>query len=805
MSTKTQISTSNSHPPSSILHIFGIRHHGPGSARSLRRALEELQPDIILVEGPPDAADVLPLLAHPDMKPPVALLIYVPEAPQWACFYPFAVFSPEWQALHYGLTNTIPVRFMDLPQAHQLAFQRTEEQGQGTENGEQSTEEREQQTEQPDPEAADRAQGADDNLPSAPTSDPQPLTPDPQTPLPHPSEDPLGALAEAAGFSDGERWWDYMVEHRRDGTDLFTAILEAMTALRESVPPVDDPRESQREAYMRQTIRAAQKEGFQRIAVVCGAWHGPALATMPPEKEDKELLKGLAKVKTQATWVPWTYGRLSYRSGYGAGIESPGWYHHLWTTTEHVVIRWMTHVARLLRDAHLDASSAHVIEAVRLAEALAALRERPLPGLPELNEATQAVLCSGSDVPLRLVFEQLIVGETMGAVPDDTPTVPLQRDLEREQKRLKLKASAEQRTLDLDLRKPTDLDRSHLLHRLNLLGITWGKITQARGKKGTFHELWQLQWQPEFSIRLIEMGIWGNTIANAATVFACNAADKAPDLPALTDLIDQVLLADLPEAIRYVMQRLQNEAALASDVAHLMEALPPLANILRYGNVRKTDSAMVAQVVDGLVVRVCVGLPLACASLDDNAAAAMFKRIVKFDGAVSLLQDAEHLAHWQSIVQHMTDQPNVHGLVAGRCGRILFDAGVWTAAETARRMGLALSLANEPHQAAVWLEGFLTGSGEILVHDEKLLGVLDSWVLSLRSDTFAALLPLLRRTFATFEAPVRRRIGELLRRQATGDSKHLSEDGQVVPLDPERAAKVLPLVAQLLGLKVEEK
>src|SRR5215211_5163399 len=106
------------HPPNPW--IFGIRHHGPGSARSLRAALEQLRPDAILVEGPPDAAEVLPLLAQPDMRPPVALLIYAPDAPRRAVYYPFALFSPEWQALHYGLTNGIPVRFMDLPQAHQL-------------------------------------------------------------------------------------------------------------------------------------------------------------------------------------------------------------------------------------------------------------------------------------------------------------------------------------------------------------------------------------------------------------------------------------------------------------------------------------------------------------------------------------------------------------------------------------------------------------------------------------------------------------------------------------------------------------
>jgi hypothetical protein len=44
-------------------HVFGIRHHGPGSARSLLRALDALRPDVLLIEGPPDAAGVLGLAA----------------------------------------------------------------------------------------------------------------------------------------------------------------------------------------------------------------------------------------------------------------------------------------------------------------------------------------------------------------------------------------------------------------------------------------------------------------------------------------------------------------------------------------------------------------------------------------------------------------------------------------------------------------------------------------------------------------------------------------------------------------------
>ncbi len=767
------------------VHIFGIRHHGPGSARSLREALETLQPDAILVEGPPDANGMLPLLVHPEMQPPVALLIYVPDQPQRCVYYPFAVFSPEWQAIHYGLTYNIAVRFMDLPQVHQLV--EIPKELSSDDDKSQST-----------PESEVEPEGAIDNI--------QPI---PENPSENPANeirfDPLGWLGKAAGYSDGERWWEHLVEQRQDSADLFAAILEAMTALRQEAPPESDPKEAQREAYMRNTIRAAQKEGFQRIAVVCGAWHAPALVQMPPPKEDTALLKGLPKTKVEATWVPWTYGRLSFKSGYGAGVESPGWYHHLWTIPPQsplkkgggeVAIRWMAKVAQLLREEDLDASSAHLIEAVRLAESLAALRDRPLPGLPELNEATQTVLCFGSDLPMRLIHDKLIVGDRLGEVPDETPMVPLQQDLLRQQKRLRMPAEATEKTYELDLRKENDLARSHLLHRLRLLGIPWGETQQTSGK-GTFKEAWRVQWQPEFAVKLIEAGIWGNTILDAATAYARDTADKAPELPVLTRLLDQVLLADLPDAVSYLMTRLQAEAAVHSDVAHLMEALPPLANVLRYGNVRKTDTSLVAHIVDGIVARICIGLPGACSSLDDDAAAQMYERLNQVNSAISLLQNEDHLASWRQVLTQLADKEgNLHNLLAGRSCRLLLDAGVFDAEEAARLMGLALSTATEPPQAAAWVEGFLKGSGLLLLHDDNLWQVLDNWVTQLNDDTFTALLPLLRRTFSSFSAPERRQMGERVKR---GDSRQ-GAGVEEREFDERRAEIVLPIIAELLGV-----
>lgn len=736
------------------LHIFGIRHHGPGSARSLLQALEVLRPDAVLVEGPPDAAEVLPLLIHEQMQPPVALLIHAADDPKRAVFYPFAEFSPEWQALRYALTNNIETRFMDLPQSHQL-IPTIEE----------------------------------DNESSI-------------------HSDPIGQLAIVAGFSDGERWWEQMVEQRRDSSEVFVAINEAMAALREAEPKPEGSREAKREvlreAFMRQTIRAAVREGFERIAVVCGAWHAPALdveaKAAPSAKADAALLKGLPKVKVQATWTPWTNGRLSFQSGYGAGIESPGWYQHLWMTPEQTAIRWMTRVARLLREEDLDVSSAHVIEAVRLAETLSSLRGRAAASLVEMNEAVQTVFCFGNDLPLRLVHEKLIVGETLGAVPETTPLSPLQRDLQREQRRLRLTVEASERTLDLDLRKPNDLDRSRLLHRLNLLGVDWGVTQTAGGHKGTFHELWRLRWQPEFVMALIEAGVWGGTILDAATARVRDEADKAKDLSALTALLGRALLADMPETVSHLMARLQAEAALAAAVTHLMDALPPLANVGRYGNVRQTDAQTVGAIINGMVARICIGLPGACASLNDDAAAAMFDHIVSVNGAIGLIQNEELSQSWQTTLNQLTDQNSLHGLVAGRCCRLLMDANAFSAEEAARRVSRALSTANEPEQAAAWVEGFLKSSGLLLLHDERLWQLIDDWLTALPGESFTMLLPLLRRTFSTFTAPERRQMGERAKRDATLTPRIPSTDAE--DFDHARAVAVLPLVARLLGLTV---
>jgi len=761
------------------VHIFGIRHHGPGSARSLERALEQLQPDCLLIEGPPDGEPVLSLAAHAEMRPPVALLIYNPDEPRRAAFYPFAEYSPEWRAMQYGLRAGIPLRMIDLPLFHQLAEEASQESL-----------------------AAQEAETSDQAPPGDADSADEDSAAPPLTATSLVRRDPLGLIAEAAGFSDGERWWDWFVESRRsESREVFVAVREAMTALREAFPVDNDLREQRREAHMRKAIRAALKEHYERIAIVCGAWHAPALlpSSFPTAAQDNSLLSGLKKIKTEAAWSPWTYDRLAVGSGYGAGVVSPAWYDLLWSDEQHVAVRWMARVAQLLRDNDLETSSAHVIEAVRLSESLAAMRERPMPGLEELSEAALAVVCEGQEAPLRLIRRKLVIGERLGSVPADAPMAPLERDLAATQKRLRLPAKTEIKQHDFDLRKPMDLARSQLLHRLNLLEIPWGTQTPlARGAKGTFHELWQVQWQPEFIVQLIEASRYGNTIEAAATARTAQAATDAVGLAKLTELLDQAMLAELPVAVAELITAIQQRASTASDVPQLMQAVPALARVMRYGTVRQTDASLVGQIVSGIVERICIGLPGACLSLADDAAAELFEQVLAVHGALATLQDEALLERWFATLYSLATHDRAHHLLQGRAARLVHDAGRARAEKVGRWMSLALSPGTNRAAAAAWVEGFLRGSGLILIHDATLWRLLEQWIAELDGEAFTELLPLLRRTFSTFEVAERRQMGQ---RVKSGTDPASIATPRSAGFCHDRAAQVLPLIAQLLGVE----
>lgn len=740
--------------------IFGIRHHGPGSALSMLRALEAAPPDLILVEGPPEGEALLSLVNDPDMQPPVALLVYNPKNLHQASFFPFAEFSPEWQAIRFGLQHNIPVRFMDLPMELTFALR-------------------------PEEDSAVQLQLG--------WAEKTALT------------DPFTEIARLAGYADPERWWEAMFERGPAGTaETFAVVLELMRALREQKVHrgIAETRETLlREAYMRQCLRNAQKEGFKKIAIVCGAWHSPALADTEQVKiaADKNLLKGLKKVKTQTTWIPWSFDRLGAQSGYGAGVLAPAWYQILWNcstdnsegTSPHVL--WFSKAAQLLRTKDMTAASSQVIEAVRLSETLAALRQTALPGIEELREAAITVLCEGAEKPYELIEQQLVTGDVLGAVPPSTPLVPLRADFEAQVRSARLKLQTESQSLQLDLRESAHTQKSRLLHRLRLLNIPWGKPEAVGGRKeGGFHEHWTLQWMPDFEIQLIEAGALGNTVEVAAGRKAVYRMRETNRLSELVDLFDTVLKADLGAALPALVKKLRTVTALAQDSLDLAKTVLPLVEVLRYGHARQLDLEGIEQLLEQIVPRLCIQLPAACRAVNETVAAEILRDVLAVNRGIHLWRPEAYAAAWQAALV----QISTHGapLLAGLGSRLLFEQKAQTTAETALTMQFRLSRAQPTLEAAQWLDGFLNGSGLLLLHQPTLWQILDDWVGGLDAAIFPEMLPVLRRTFSRFSNPEREKMLDLAR---TTPNTGSTADLTLETWDAKRAALVQSLLAQL--------
>lgn len=555
------------------VHLFGIRHHGPGSAASLLLALDALDPAIVLIEGPPDADALLIHAAAPGMRPPLALLSYAAEDPSRSVFHPFAHFSPEWRALLWALQRGRPARFIDWPVAASLALEAPEAEPEGALDDE-----------------AEEGEGTQDEAPEP-------------APLRRPSDpDPLDRLAKISGHSDGEAFWNALVESGGGGPEIFPAIEAAMTQLRAAseaageVSIARSRRNDRREAFMRNNIRKALKETEGAIAVVTGAWHTPALRRAGSVSADRELTRDVPKTKIETCWIPWTDTRLAIASGYGAGVTAPGWYAHFWSQYERggtaadpnaFVAGWQARVAVALREAGHASNTASAIEAARLSLSLAAMRGHPTPGIEEMRDSALAALCHGDETPWRLIETKLFIGQNVGEIGEGVPQAPLAADLARQQKKLRLAPQALEQDLAFDLRSEAGLAKSVLLHRLTLLSVPWGRLTDSEAGRGTYRELWRLAWIPEFSVKLAEGLIHGVIIEQAAAGAVRAQAEAALSIAELAELVKQCLLADLPAAAQDCIARLQAAAVDAGDIASLMRAVAPLAAILRYGVARE--------------------------------------------------------------------------------------------------------------------------------------------------------------------------------------------------------------------------
>jgi len=714
-------------------YIFGVRHLSPGGAYHLLQFLDQVKPTAVLVEGISDANSQI---AHftSDTKPPVAILAYTEELPVRTILFPFADYSPEYQALLWAKNHGVHAEFIDLPSS---VFISLDDHVSAEREGE------------------DREEGSRISV--------------------------YEQWAKLAGVDDYDSYWEYNFEHNLNQNAYRLAAFEFGKSIRELLQ--DDPHEyaknQVREAYMRRQIRKAMEKGHQaeKIVIVTGAYHASALGLDLDPMNDQEA-EALPRVKTNLTLMPYSYYRLSAKSGYGAGNNAPAYYGMMWDCLcrkdfSKLPAEYFSRVVSHLRENGTHRSSADVIEGVRLANALAALHFGSGPNLKDLRDA--AVTCLGHG-ELSVVAEAIAhteVGTAIGSLPEGVSRTSIQDDFYRQLKQLKLEKykSVVAMDLDLDLRENIrvkseeaaflDLHRSSFLHRLKVLNISFQHLKPRTQQSATWAESWVLRWTPEAEIELVESTLRGETIELATAYEFKERMDKCQNIEEAARVIREACECGMMESMEQAKSALQRLAVDSSSFIEISQAAYDLSIVINFGDIRKFDGSQLIPLLQQLFLRGTL-LMADAARCDNNGAKLMLDAMHRLN-LIALehytLVDEEL---WVKKLMELSDADDRNPILSGYACSIILERNLMDGEKLSQEVSRRLSPGIDADLGAGWFEGLSLRNRYALLARMNLWEQLADYVASLDPEQFKQALVFLRRAFGDFGPAEKRSICENL-------------------------------------------
>jgi Family of unknown function (DUF5682) len=611
------------------LYWFPVRHHSPAVARHLLAAIRERKPDIIFIEAPSDAADLVPYIVDPKTKPPVAIYSSYrdddnvlelagiaspgPEVPaKFACWYPLLPYSPEYVAMKEAAKIGAAVVFVDLP--HHALIRSRRERGIPAPSDAPS-------------ETSDDSSDADDAVESRvddPSSDHARAAPSWEALAVESSF--YKKLADAGGYRSWDECWDALFESpdRFPTYEAFRAELAYFCAAVRATSSIERMREDGtflREAHMRRTIEetlARKKVAPQRSMMVCGGFH----LFMPREAGPE---RPLPKGTLYNTVTPYSYARTSDLSGYGAGNRAPAYYARLFERSleapeDAAVLAMVDHVVAVLSRARADGehlSSADAISVTQHARMLASLRGRKTPSLDDVRDGLVSCCCKGSMDQegryLATAMTSVEIGSAVGRVTPALGRLPLVHDFYRNIDELELGetlAKDARAKISLDLRKQADERRSIFFHRLAQIEVPYAELVSAGQENTLFREVWRVAWSPKVDGAVAEKNLHGDTVEAAAlSRLDDELATSGQGVDEITARLLRAAKMDLPGMV----QRLEDVAGTAVDtdarLAQLARALTDLVLLEAHTRRKGLTTNAIAELVERCFGRACFAIP----------------------------------------------------------------------------------------------------------------------------------------------------------------------------------------------------
>ncbi|MCB1099946.1 MAG: hypothetical protein KDN22_30555 [Verrucomicrobiae bacterium] len=746
-------------------HIFGVRHLSPSGGWHLRRYLDEVKPKVVLIEGLSDAGELIADMVRAQTKPPIAILAFTDCQPVRTLVYPMSNYCAEYQALVWAKENKARADFIDLPSSIFLALQ-----GQ-----------RESTVEAPLPDFDQDVKAKDETVDEIDEASVGLTEPD-RTPEP----DKLSLydrFARSAGEDNYETYWERRFEHNLTDHSYRLAAYEFGRGLRELDDDSPHWRAENlvREAYMRRCIAQVIASGTkpEDIVVVCGAFHASVLdPTEHPAMSDAELGE-LPTLPSKLTLMPYSYFKLSSQSGYGAGNKAPAYFELLWDCLEkgdlhHLPALYLSSVVRHMRKAGTHRSTAEVIEAVRLAKTLSAMRGGLAPTLADLQDAAITLIGHGERASVAEALARVEVGTSVGSLPKGVSRTSIQEDFEREMEGLKLakyQTTTAKQDLGLDLRENRrvkseeaawlDLNRSFFLHRLAVLGVGFAKKQPAPGDNPGWAEKWVVQWTPECEINLVEAVLLGETVELATAFRFRQRLDNCLRVGDAAEVVRDACECGMMESMETARSRLQALASESSEFVSVAHAAHELGMIARYGDIRRFDASPLLPLVDELFVSGALALG-SSANCDNEAAKEIVGAMEELNRVSLEYHDRVDEELWVRALTELSDADDRNPVLSGYACAILLERNVITSEELAREVSRRLSPGIDADLGAGWFEGLSRRNRYALLARLQLWEQLAAYVESLDDEQFKRALVFLRRAFGSFSPQEKRSIAENL-------------------------------------------
>lgn len=756
--------------------LIPVRHHSPACSLHLRNMIRREKPDIILIEGPENANELIDIIADETTKPPFAIYysyndkkgIISDKKNQYKCYYPFTDYSPEYVAITEAYRLCAKVNFIDLTYADIINNQHD---GMGLLKDD------------------DKNNYNDDYLLS--------------------NNEYIVRLCEKAGTRNFDEFWEKYYEINgliRSDEEWFEKLYEYCKIAREHTlyETLIKDGDIAREICMAYNIlNEAVNNPSSKIMVVTGGMHTVALydritrGYTAAKKEYDDIMRHRISNDNQAVYIiAYTEEALASLNGYASGMPYPGYYEDIWrqislnendTDTENAdkteelqlidecdnaecssyynsALSYIVNIARKIRKEDGGLSTSDEISAYTMATGLARLRGKAAPGSYEIYDAILSCYVKGEVTtwgmkPLEILKSEL-TGKRIGKLGDRAGIAPIVENFNELCKKYKIDITStiEKEKVLSFYAKDSHREISRFFHRLSYLKVPFAVMTkgpnlQKRTDKNLVRETWRYKWSGSVHAALTDVSVYGQTIEEAAGLMAENELKKNLNAKETAILYTHIFEMGLMRYAGLMSDRLKESVIKDNDFYSLSEALSYFEVLIQMsslysfvGDIDEVTRVTVRKIL--MVLKDYTRIKDEELELLMNTVKLIYHLTREYDSDnIPIADIGTFIDVLKEMIKDTDINPGLNGCIYG----VLYATGsVDTDVVKSAAFGYLSGTREQNKKVAAFFRGLFFSARDIVFADREFIDIIDSFFEKTQAEDFMQLLPEIRMAFAFF-------------------------------------------------------